>query len=329
MSNEVPYTTVRFYGTDEEINAQWVEARKSGIGGSDVASIMGLNKYSSPLEVWMEKTGRAETPDISDKPPVYWGVILEDVVADEFKRRHTDLQVKKKNAMLISRSRPWAFANLDRWVLDSNGNHGVLEIKTADKMMTSDWQDGVPAYYLTQVTHYLSITGLQYAWVAVLIGGNDYREFKIERDEEDIQAVDNAVDRFWNDYVVPGVPPALVGSKTEADAILASHSDPSDEYVSMLDADVPYLDEYVQLKEQEKAIKERKQFLENLLKESIGDHKGLQTETRRVTWSRGFTQMFDKKRFLEEHPEITEAFEACTSPKPRNNGLLISARKDS
>ena len=84
MSNEVPYTTVRFYGTDEEINAQWVEARKSGIGGSDVASIMGLNKYSSPLEVWMEKTGRAETPDISDKPPVYWGVILEDVVADEF-----------------------------------------------------------------------------------------------------------------------------------------------------------------------------------------------------------------------------------------------------
>ena len=329
MSIEVPYTTVRFHGTDEEINAQWVEARKSGIGGSDVASIMGLNKYSSPLEVWMVKTGRAESPDLSDKPAVYWGNVLEDVVANEFKRRHPDLQVAKKNATLVSKKRPWAFANIDRSLVDRYGNKGVLECKTVGARRASDWDDGVPIYYLTQVFHYLSVTGYKFAWVAVLIGGQDYREFYIARDEEDIQTVDNAVDRFWNDYVVLGVPPALVGSKTEAETILTTHSDPSDEYVSMLDADVPYLDEYIQLKEQEKAIKERKQLIENQLKDAIGDNKGLQTETRRVTWSRSFTQMFDKKRFLEEHPEITEAFEACTSPKPRYNGLRISARKDS
>lgn len=329
MSIEVPYTTVRFHGTDEEINAQWVEARKSGIGGSDVASIMGLNKYSSPLEVWMVKTGRAESPDLSDKPAVYWGNVLEDVVANEFKRRHPDLQVTKKNATLVSKKRPWAFANIDRSLVDRCGNKGVLECKTVGARRASDWDEGVPDYYLTQVTHYLSVTGYKYAWVAALIGGQDYREFYIERDAEDILALDSAVDCFWRNYVVPGIPPALVGSKSEAETILTTHSDPSDEYVSMLDADVPYLDEYIQLKEQEKAIKERKQLIENKLKDAIGDNKGLQTETRRVTWSRSFTQMFDKKRFLEEHPEITEAFEACTSPKPRNNGLRISARKDS
>ena len=76
MSNEVPYTTVRFYGTDEEINAQWVKARKSGVGGSDGAAIMGLNKYSSPLEVWLVKTGKQPSPDLSGNQAVEWGNIL-------------------------------------------------------------------------------------------------------------------------------------------------------------------------------------------------------------------------------------------------------------
>ena len=83
--------------------------------------------------------------------------------------------------------------------------------------------------------------------------------------------------------------------------------------------------EYVQLKEQEKAIKERKQFLENLLKESIGDHKGLQTETRRVTWSRSTAQTFDQKALKEQQPDIFSKFVKTT---PKNNGLRISARKD-
>lgn len=323
--SKIPYEIVRFTGTPDEINDKWVKARKSGVGGSDVASIMGLNKYSSPLEVWMVKTGRSESPDLSDKPAVYWGNVLEDVVADEFKRRHPDLQVAKKNATLVSKKRPWAFANIDRSLVDRYGNKGVLECKTVGARRASDWDEGVPIYYLTQVFHYLSVTGYKFAWVAVLIGGQDYREFYIARDNEDIQAVDNAVDRFWNDYVVPGVPPALVGSKTEADAILASHSNPSDEYVSMLDADVPFLDEYVQLKEQEKAIKERKQFLENLLKESIGDRKGLQTETRRVTWSRSTAQTFDQKALKEQQPDIFKQFLKST---PKNNGLRISARKE-
>lgn len=57
-----PYREIRFRGTPEEVNAQWVEARRNGIGGSDVASIMGLNKFSSPLSVWLVKTGREDPP---------------------------------------------------------------------------------------------------------------------------------------------------------------------------------------------------------------------------------------------------------------------------
>ena len=172
------YTEMRFTGTKDEINDQWKEARKSGIGGSDVASIMGLNKYSSPLEVWLIKTGKQEAPDLSDKQAVEWGNILEDVVADKFKADHfSEYKVFRKNAMLVSKERPWAFANLDRYIIDRDGRRGVLEIKTAGLYRADDWDDGVPLYYLTQVTHYLDVTGFDFAMVAVLIGGQDYREY--------------------------------------------------------------------------------------------------------------------------------------------------------
>ena len=164
-----PYREIRFSGTPEEINAQWVEARKNGIGGSDVASIMGLNKYSSPLSVWLIKTGREPSPDLSDNQAVEWGNRLEDVVADKFAEEHTELKVYRRNATMVSLERPWAFANLDRWVTDGHGNVGILEVKTVGMRRAADWDNGVPLYYLTQVTHYMSVTGYQYAWVAVLI----------------------------------------------------------------------------------------------------------------------------------------------------------------
>ena len=196
-----PYTEIRFTGTPEEINKQWVEARKNGVGGSDVASIMGLNKYSSPLNVWLVKTGREESPDLSNNQAVEWGNRLEDVVADKFADEHPELQVRRRNATMVSIKRPWAFANIDRWVTDGKGNVGILEVKTVGMRRAADWDSGVPLYYLTQVMHYMSVTGYKYAWVAVLIGGQEFREYYIERDEQDIQAINDAVDTFWRDFV--------------------------------------------------------------------------------------------------------------------------------
>lgn len=329
MSKYVPYTQVRFEGTPEEINVQWVEARKSGIGGSDVAAIMGLNKYSSPLEIWLTKTGKQESPDLSGNQAVEWGNILEDVIAEKFKAEHADdYDVYRKNAMLVSKARPWAFANLDRVVIDrKTKKKGVLEIKTVGMYRASDWEDGVPAYYLTQVTHYLSITGYDFAIVAVLVGGQDYREYHIARDEADIKAVNEYVDTFWHDFVETDTPPALVGSSSEADALLSLHSVPDSTYESALDADID-LERLQEIKADIKRLEAEKTKIENNIKALIGDAKGIETESSRITWSRSFTSMFEKKRFLTDHPELAEAFEAYTTTKPRNGGLRISARKD-
>ena len=149
---------------------EWLDFRSKGIGGSDVAAIMGISKYRSPVEVWMEKRGLKEPADLSDKEAVEWGNRLESIVRDKFAEMHPELMVMELPASLVSHNRPWAHANLDGCVKDEHGDWGVLEIKTVGKNREKDWADGVPDYYLTQVTHYLSVTGWKYAWVAALIG---------------------------------------------------------------------------------------------------------------------------------------------------------------
>ncbi|NLH44914.1 MAG: endonuclease, partial [Acholeplasmataceae bacterium] len=62
----------------------WLKARNSGIGGSDAGIIVGLNKWKSPFQLWLEKTGQVEAESLSDNEFVYWGNVLEQVVADEF-----------------------------------------------------------------------------------------------------------------------------------------------------------------------------------------------------------------------------------------------------
>lgn len=319
-----PYTEIRFTGTPEEINKQWVEARKNGIGGSDVASIMGLNKYSSPLNVWLVKTGREESPDLSDNQAVEWGNRLEDVVADKFADEHPELQVRRRNATMVSIKRPWAFANIDRWVTDGKGNVGILEVKTVGMRRAADWDNGVPLYYLTQVMHYMSVTGYQYAWVAVLIGGQEFREYYIERDEADIKAINDAVDTFWRDFVETDTAPALIGNDPEANALLSQHSDPSTEFIAMLDEDVSMLDELQEIKDQMDDLKHRKTLIENQIKDLIGDNKGIETETKRITWVRSTRSSFDKKAFDAAHPGITNDY---MKTSVTNGGIRISVKK--
>lgn len=319
-----PYTEIRFFGTPEEVNAQWVEARKNGIGGSDVASIMGLNKYSSPLNVWLVKTGREESPDLSDNQAVEWGNRLEDVVADKFADEHPELQVRRRNATMVSIERPWAFANIDRWVTDGKGNVGILEVKTVGSRRAADWDDGVPLYYLTQVMHYMSVTGYQYAWVAVLIGGQEFREYYIERDQQDIRAINDAVDTFWRDFVETDTAPALIGNDPEADALLSQHPDPSQEFIAMLDEDVSMLDELREIKDRMDDLKHRKTLIENQIKDLIGDNKGIETETKRITWVRSTRSSFDKKAFDQAHPGITNDY---MKTSVTNGGIRVSAKK--
>lgn len=312
-------------GESGDVNAEWLKFRSTGIGGSDVAAIMGISEYRSPLEVWLEKTGRAESPDLSKKESVEWGNRLESIIRDKFREEHPELKVMQFNASLVSKERPWAHANLDGRVQDENGNWGILEIKTAGKARESDWKNGVPDYYLTQVTHYLSVTGWSFAYVAALIGGQHYVEYRIDRDEDDVKAISEAVDNFWHGFVETGLMPEIVGMPSESRALFALNpmGDGSQQVTEEAATDLfnSLVWDYTQAAQQEKLAKESKDAAAARLRMIIGSNKSVSSDIYRVSWSRYPKSRIDQKRLKEERPDIYEKFKVTTQA---DGGLHIS-----
>lgn len=311
------YKTIRFKGTPEEVNSQWLEARKNGIGGSDAAAVVGQNDYATPYTVWLEKTGRIDPPDLSDKESVYWGAVLEDVVAKEFAKRHPEYKVKRINALLQSKDHPFMQASLDRIITDENGNKGVLEIKTAGERRKADWGDEVPDYYLPQVTHYLAVTGFSFFAVAVLIGGQSYKEYICQRDEEDVDCLIQEEQKFWGYVTMDDMPPVR-GGQAEANALLEMSPQEDNEYVEVLDQDFPQVQELHSVNEQIKVLEDHRSELANAIKQKIGNHKGIKTPTWLITWPRSESSRFDSKRFRAENPE---AYDKYLTTSTRDGGL--------
>ena len=283
------YTVTVFEGTEDEVNAQWLKNRRDGVGGSDVGAIMGISPWRSPLEVWLEKTGREEAPDLSGNEAVQMGVELEPVVLGMYRRRNPDMQAEPVKASLRSIARPWAQASLDGMVTDPVLGPGVLEIKTASRM--SEWEDGVPAHYLAQVTHYLSVTGWAFADVVALIGdhGLHYKQYRIMRNPDDIAAVDRAVDEFWQEFVLKDRMPTLVTAlDSESRALHEMYKDVRGD-LSPSEGEAAFdllASEYRLVQDEVNALTKKKKTLSNGLKRVVGEYKGVLSDDYVVTWVR-------------------------------------------
>lgn len=303
--------------TDDE----WREQRTHGIGGSDVAALMGLSPWKTPLQLWLEKTGREEPEDLSAKPYVQFGTDFEANIGAWYKRKHPSMQVRRVNAMAKSLDRPWATASLDYEIRDyASQTWGVLEIKTARD--EKDWADGVPIYYMTQVLHYLSVMQREYAHVCVFFRDTcEYATYLIRRDEheEDYQAVIDAVDLFWRHYVEHGIMPAVRSKDTGALSRMFKNASSEIEFTDSESFDV-MAKEYQQAKAEKKEAKKRKDYAAAVLMELIGERKGLESETYRVTNVRSKTSKLDTKKLKEEQPDIYEKY---TSEAFRAGGLRI------
>jgi putative phage-type endonuclease len=180
---------------------EWLAARKNGLGGSDAAVVLGLSPWKTEFDLWAEKRGEI-SDSFGDETPefVQWGNILEDAVAKEYANR-TGVQVRRSPEMRWSKSHPYMFANIDRKI---QGQDKLLEVKTTNSMSfaRNDWGDEytnqVPEYYLTQVMHYLAVTGYSEGDLAVLIGGQEMKIYTIKRDERLIEIIQKTEGEFWD-----------------------------------------------------------------------------------------------------------------------------------
>lgn len=182
------------------------DARAKGIGGSDAAAACGLSPWKTMVQLYQEKRGETPPPDLDDNELVLWGGLLEDVIADEWARRHK-VKAHRVNDPKVSKQHPFMVANIDRRIV---GKREGLEVKNASQWTNEKWgeldTDDVPLYYLTQGVHYMHVLDYN-AWnYAVLLGGNQLLSYRVERDSEIEDKVINLERRFW-DHVQSATPP--------------------------------------------------------------------------------------------------------------------------
>jgi len=177
------------------ITEQQRAERKLGVGGSDMPIILGLSNYKTPYQLYLEKIGESESID-EMTPFQYWGHQLEGVIRDEFAKRNN--VVVETPDTLVHPFNDFLRGNVDGFIPAWNA---VLEVKCSSGFMAHEWgedgSDTIPMPYLVQVAHYCAVLNADCAYIAVLIGGNDYREFKYTRDLELESKIIDAAKKFW------------------------------------------------------------------------------------------------------------------------------------
>ncbi|WP_068672307.1 YqaJ viral recombinase family protein [Oceanobacillus sp. Castelsardo] len=287
--------------TLEMTRQEWLEERTKGIGGSDASIILGLNKYRTPFELWLEKTGQTHVEE-SQAEAAYFGNLLEEVVAKEFEVR-SGKKVRRNNFMMQHPKFNFITANIDRKVV---GEDAILECKTASAFLAKDWEsEEIPAPYLVQVQHYLGVTGYKHAYIAVLVGGQRFIWKDIERDEELIQMIFDAEVHFWNHHVLGNVPPALDGSSA-AEKFLKERYEESDPE-KIVDLSFGYkekLDNYLELKQNIKQLQELAKQTENELKHELKEAETGFVKNYQVDWKPVTSNRVDSKLLKSKYPDI-------------------------
>jgi putative phage-type endonuclease len=284
---------------------EFLERRRSGLGGSDAAAAVGICPWKSKYQLYVEKTETNAGSAMTEA--MRWGSLLEPAV----RQRYCDVT---GNAVTVFESQmhhpnhPWMIANLDGQVSPTK----LYEGKTY--WTAEGWgpngSDEVPEHYALQVQHYMAVTGAESTDIAVLIAGSDFRILTVYADKELQSLLIERESEFWHEHVVPRIPPEPTTDDDVRHRFPVSLGD-------MVEADVELVSAWNRLREvrsQIKTFEAEKESLEIVLKRAIGNRDGLEySGSPLVTWKSAKDSMsFDRERFQAERPEVYRQY-LCVS----------------
>lgn len=279
------------------------EERQNYIGGTDVASIVLPNpRWKTKLALWMEKTGRIIPPDVSDKPEVEWGILLEDIVRQKF-MTVTGYEVVKPDEPLIHPQYKYMRGHPDGIGVDEEGNKFIFEAKTS--RYGSDWdKNKIPEEYQLQVAYYMMLADVPYACIAVLIGGSEYRCFKLARDYELEKIIIDKVVEFWEQNVLKDIAPDL----TVVEDYNLTLTEQVPDVIEGDEETENLVNRYKELQEKEKEISDEKEELKLKLLQYMGNHEYLKTGKYTVRYQKVKSSTLDTKKLKNELPHIAEKY---------------------
>lgn len=296
---------------------QFLEQRKSGIGGSDVAAIFGLSKYKTALDVFLDKTEEKVEEDEEQNDSLYFGKLLEPIIINEYARRSGD-KVSVENTFIVSKKYPWMLANIDAWI---ENKPLILEAKTA-RSFTNCWGDAetdcIPNTYILQCAHYCIVANdyrdIDGVTIAALGNTNDFRIYHYVRDLELEDIIIKKTRDFWYNNVLQKIMPTAATiediSKKYPTALQGKEVIANENILNKLLALDSLRKEIKNYRGNLKKLEQESDELEVLLKDFIGEAESIKDNSGNLiaTCKNSTRKSFSSLDLKEEFPEIYTKF---------------------
>jgi putative phage-type endonuclease len=297
------------------MNAPIVAApdRSKFIGGSDASVILGINPWRTPLQLWQDKTQPAmpENTDPERMRVLERGKRMEPYVVDLL-AAETGLRIVRRNERYIDPEFRFLAAEIDAEA-ESGEN---VEIKTVSPFKAREWgelgSDEIPVHYTAQAQHGLMVTGRALCIFGVLIGGDDFRVYRVERDDEIIGAMRQREVRFWREHVETLVPPAPTGASDVARLFTRDAGTAVEATPDILTA----IEQYRELKAEADRIDEQLAAAKDRIQCFMRDAARVTSNGRDlVTWKTQSAKRFDQRAFQAAEPALFERFIKTTESR--------------
>lgn len=285
------------------LTVQQRKDRRLGIGGSDIAAILGISKWATPLDIYLEKISTEEPGEDFGNQFTEWGNRLEPVLVEKFEE---SAGVKCATGLdtFIHPERPYMRANIDARLI---GEDAILECKTAGQFAGKEWSplggDNIPEPYLLQCAYYAEVVGVSKVYIAVLIGGNDFRVYHYNRNPALGKLILAKVTDFWENHVLKQIPPDPINQE---DAVKLWRTTESDELKLATDEILETLEELRRLRTDKKALEAQLALKQLELYNFMQDAQQINSQSGEplVTWKMQTMNRFDANTFKAEHPEM-------------------------
>jgi len=283
------------------------EVRKGKYTGGNVAGCIGSSRWSHPNKEFDIFLGKRERDNLSENPYVKAGIWAEEQVGRRF-AKEMNLGIRFVNRTYVSKEWNLCTGHIDAKI---TGQNVGLEIKTASEFKKKEYSEHlsktpvIPIEYRCQINHYLYITGWDYFWLAVLIGGNDFRVFKIERDEDAIAEQVRKLKAFHSNYIVPELSPP---ARTPEEALYVFPSADPDE--KSIDATPEFLELHSEANLLAQEMKTKKARMEEIETDMQNMMEGAtfvnspESKERLVQWKNGSRSRLNQKALRKDMPEL-------------------------
>lgn len=287
--------------------------RRKYIGGSDIGRIAGLSRWGGKFSVFLEKT--AGLPQRLRTKEMSWGQRLEAPICEIY-AEETGL-CPKSCGYISGAEATWFGGTPDRLV----GSDTVLEIKTCAAWMEKEFgepgTDQIPDEYLAQTTWYMRLTSRPKADLAVLIGGNDFRIYKVYYDREFSDMLFGLAEEFWKHFVEPCVAPEIDCSKDALSWLRSKWRTYSKDFRNATKDENATARKLVEIDLRISTLLEQQRKLENSICNSIGSNAGINFDFGRVSWKKDSIGRVSWKSVAERMGATDSVIDSCRSEPQR------------